>query len=310
MCKAIGGLIANVLKCTAAAVAFLFFLAAIGPLNTTLLGNVAAPTLTPYTSLGVSVFYAGVAYNPLNTSLGLIFGGSSNVAWTDLNTQNACNDISPVFSQWAKPLGLCVACNNTDAPNGYCFGIPSEVKSQQAMLVIAVLLTGSLFILRFINIFCCAGKLCKIVDGLLCFCAVPFATATFPIWQTLPIASSYQTVGGRIPVATATGVITLSDPVQMGLSYSFRLMIVGFFFTLVAAGFFFVEDFSSCMPSCKSDKKEEDDGGYCMKSTAEKPKEAPKSTLPPTQSAGSAAASAPQAAAGTAADQDAAMQKV
>jgi hypothetical protein len=156
LAKGLGRLIAAILKCAAMTVAFVLFLAAVGPLNKTLGGSVptsatvASPA--PYNQIGVSVFYAGIADFIVNdTNL-----ASSSVAWVDLNTANTCQNNTLVFQNWALPLGICVPCTNNDttSSNTHCFQLPSEVVSQQAVLVLAILITGILAILRLFGVLC------------------------------------------------------------------------------------------------------------------------------------------------------------
>lgn len=62
---------------------------------------------------------------------------------------------------------------------------------------------------------------------------------------------------------STTGTLVASDGVKMITSDAYNLMVAGFCFSILGAMFLCVDDFGSCIPSCKSDKTKEEEKGCC-----------------------------------------------
>lgn len=156
MCHAIWecfcGCALKLVRFVVAAISFLFFLAAVGPYNATLSASPSTPGEFSY--VATSVFLAGIGTASQSATANGIRAFS--VGWYDLDTNSTCQNGTDVFELWAKPMGVCYPCSE-----GYCYATPAEVNIQQAMLTLAVILSGLLTIWRLVAI-CCTIN-CKVL---------------------------------------------------------------------------------------------------------------------------------------------------
>ena len=161
-----------------------------------------------FVNFGVGPFVAGF------TSGSYTWGGvtftSNVVLWSDLNSANACNPATPIFTQWSNKFGMC----SENSAGSYSFVLPSEIQGIQACIILATIcsfftcLTGmSVSSTRE------GGGYGAAVCSLL---AMVFTIAAFAIWTTWNVSTALMSSSGSvIPQWTTGGVLTPSPQVTL-----------------------------------------------------------------------------------------------
>jgi len=129
------------------------------------------------------------------------------VWWSQVNSANACQPGTDIYTQWSNPMGMCDANNN--------FVFPAAVMAIQATTILAVIF----------SFFTCSigysitgskqgGGYGAAVSALL---AMIFSICAFALWTTWNLSMQLQSsTGYPVPLWTTTAnVLQPSKPVRM-----------------------------------------------------------------------------------------------
>jgi hypothetical protein len=203
-------------------------------------------------TMSISLMDAGIG-SATNRNKGTIY--YSTVTWRDLNSENVCNPQQDIFKYWSSQIGCCIqSTTNNNSNNTYTYVKPTEIGTQQSMVLIATSISGLLVIIYLWRVVC--DNICmKTLSFIGLVFEIGFGIAAFSTFDTLPIGARLQTNAGNIPIFSPdiNGLLIPSPSTKFHHSRGYNLLVSSFCFTLILFALQFVTDFSSlrhCLVGC------------------------------------------------------------